>query len=94
MREDRERARGLVTRCFDHSDLEYLQQQPQFQKAFAEMVSLDDFENTIVLAVYLFDERNVLNRGPKSFHPFPTQDRQPPVLSRAEFGGTSSPSGA
>jgi hypothetical protein len=81
MREDREGVRGLVTRCFDPSDLEYLQRQPQFQKAFAEMASLDDFENTIMLAVYLFDERHALNRGPQSFHPVPRREPQLPALT-------------
>ena len=83
MREDRDGVRGLVTRCFESSDLEYLRQQPQFEKAFAEMVSLDDFENTIMLAVCLFDERYALNRGPQSVHPVPVREPQFQVLSQA-----------
>jgi hypothetical protein len=50
--------RRLLAKSFTVIELEYLQQDPHFQEAVAEMHTLDAFEKTASFGHYLLIERN------------------------------------
>lgn len=51
-------AQRLLTKCFRVIELDYLQQQPEFQKALAGMQTLDAFEIVIMVGHRLLLERD------------------------------------
>ena len=48
----------LLLRCFKLVELDYLDEQPEFQRGVADMQSLQDFENVVAIGHRLLLERD------------------------------------
>ena len=48
----------MLPKCFTPSELEYLNQQPEFLAAVAAMQTIEDFENTVRLGNEILDGAN------------------------------------
>ena len=58
MREDPTRARGLLGRCFNATEMAYLQQQSDFQSVISAVNTLDDFVAVAELGDELLFDRD------------------------------------
>lgn len=89
MREDTTRARGLLGRCFNATEMAYLQQQADFQSVISAINTLDDFQAAAELGDGLLFDRDEIQWQMRNSNPITSSTVHTLSAPSASIGGVT-----